>query len=771
MTSKQLLRAALLTGLITLLLAGRSYAGPPEEGVPVSVTGELIVLYLDDFENKRAELQYFIEEKQSKKRFRLQFEGTPPGHLRSGATVKVRGKAKGKQIYLAATVDDSTGPAIETISYAVAPKVSGEQRTVVLVSDFQDAQISCSVDEIRDLMFTDPNNQSVDDYYREISQDQLWLNGEVHGKYTIDFSGDCSTPFNAYTDPINAAAAADGVDLSQFDRRVYVLPYTGCGYAGVAVVGTTPSDALIFTCGVQDVYAHELGHNLGMSHAATPGSEYGDTTDVMGLGGVGLRHLNSAHQNEMGWRAPAMNTLISESGTFDIAPQSLYESQALAPQILRIAIPGTDEYYYIAYRRPLGFDSQLQTYYHNTVTVHRYQGAGGPPTKTYLLDYLSVGESFTDTTNNITISYISQTPEYAPEYATVQIQLDGSEPPPPTCTPSAPVVSLSPSNQSADAGATLTYTASVTNTDDSNCAESTFALTGSLPADWTATLSPSTLSLAPGATGTAALAVTSPSNAAATTHGVGVSVSDSSEAVHAASGSASYTVVEACAVATPSLSLSPSSQNGDAGATLGYTIALVNNDSAACSASTFDLSIIALPGGWDGSLSTASLSLTPGATGTANLSVTSALTATGGNYSVQLGAADAQEALHAKAASATYVVNDTTPTGDTEAPTAPAELAASSNTKQVNLSWLASSDNVGVAAYQVYRDGVMIASTPDTGYTDRDGASGVVYAYSVAATDAAANVSPASNEVTAGKAKAKAKGKGSGGDKGKGHNK
>ena len=78
-------------------------------------------------------------------------------------------------------------------------------------------------------MFTDPDNQSVDDYYRETSQGQVWFTGEVHGTYTIDVSGDCSKSLSYYTDPINAAAAADGVDISQFDRRVYVVPYAGCG--------------------------------------------------------------------------------------------------------------------------------------------------------------------------------------------------------------------------------------------------------------------------------------------------------------------------------------------------------------------------------------------------------------------------------------------------------------------------------------------------------------------------------------------------------------
>jgi cellulose 1,4-beta-cellobiosidase len=65
----------------------------------------------------------------------------------------------------------------------------------------------------------------------------------------------------------------------------------------------------------------------------------------------------------------------------------------------------------------------------------------------------------------------------------------------------------------------------------------------------------------------------------------------------------------------------------------------------------------------------------------------------------------------------------------------------------------------------------MIADALDTSYTDRDGANGVVYAYSVTAQDAAGNVSPGSNAVMAGKAKAKGKHGGTGGGNGKGRNK
>jgi hypothetical protein len=102
---------------------------------------------------------------------------------------------------------------------------------------------------------------------------------------------------------------------------------------------------------------------------------------------------------------------------------------------------------------------------------------------------------------------------------------------------------------------------------------------------------------------------------------------------------------------------------------------------------------------------------------------------------------------------------------DSIAPTVPASLLAalktittttntskgkgktkSSSSAQVTLSWNASSDNVAVAGYNIYRNGTKIAVSTSTGYTDSLGvATGSVYSYTVKAFDAAGNISTASN--------------------------
>ena len=81
---------------------------------------------------------------------------------------------------------------------------------------------------------------------------------------------------------------------------------------------------------------------------------------------------------------------------------------------------------------------------------------------------------------------------------------------------------------------------------------------------------------------------------------------------------------------------------------------------------------------------------------------------------------------------------------DTQAPTAPASLAGTAvSPTQVNLTWTASSDNVGVTGYQVFRDGSLLATTTGTGtgYSDTTASPSTTHSYQVRARDAANNLS------------------------------
>ena len=79
---------------------------------------------------------------------------------------------------------------------------------------------------------------------------------------------------------------------------------------------------------------------------------------------------------------------------------------------------------------------------------------------------------------------------------------------------------------------------------------------------------------------------------------------------------------------------------------------------------------------------------------------------------------------------------------DTTAPTVPTNLAGiAASATQINLSWTASTDNVGVTGYGVYRNGTLASSTANTACSDSGLTAATTYAYSVNAYDAAGNIS------------------------------
>lgn len=90
------------------------------------------------------------------------------------------------------------------------------------------------------------------------------------------------------------------------------------------------------------------------------------------------------------------------------------------------------------------------------------------------------------------------------------------------------------------------------------------------------------------------------------------------------------------------------------------------------------------------------------------------------------------------------------PPPDITAPTVPTGMAASvASDSQINLSWNAATDAVGVVGYTVFRDGVEISSTTATTYQDTGLAGDTPYTYTVLARDAAGNDSAQSAGISA----------------------
>jgi uncharacterized membrane protein len=175
-------------------------------------------------------------------------------------------------------------------------------------------------------------------------------------------------------------------------------------------------------------------------------------------------------------------------------------------------------------------------------------------------------------------------------------------------------VSISPRQQDGAWRETLKYVVTVTNT--GNVADTySLTVTDNASPSWGPTVSPGSLTVSPGGTGTATLSVTIPENVPVytvdnmrvTATGTGVSDSDSCTA-H---------VIQA-GLRVVRISITPENQSGAPGAALQYRVDVTNGSDQG---HVFDLRISGGTG-WKPRVSPGSLTLAAGASGTATLSVT-----------------------------------------------------------------------------------------------------------------------------------------------------
>ena len=102
-----------------------------------------------------------------------------------------------------------------------------------------------------------------------------------------------------------------------------------------------------------------------------------------------------------------------------------------------------------------------------------------------------------------------------------------------------------------------------------------------------------------------------------------------------------------------------------------------------------------------------------------------------------------------KTASCSVTVTAPPPSTDTQAPTIPQGLTGNAlSSSQITLSWIASTDNIGVTVYKIFRNSSAIASAPSPSYTDSNLLPSTSYIYTVVAYDLAGNTSSQSGSIS-----------------------
>ncbi len=415
-----------------------------------------------------------------------------------------------KRVQLQAAGSTSTGGTV----VAAGTVVQGNQNTLSILVNFSDKALpsTCTTADVENRVFGS-SGATVNNNYRESSRGLVSFSGKAVGPFPINFTSTGACDYTGWALAADAAAKAAGFDPALYQRVNYVTPANStCGWSGLAYMPGKQS--WVQSCGSTGVFSHELGHNLSLHHAATPSAEYGDASDPMG--GARMVGHNGANRTMAGWM-PAGSVLdVGSGGSYALASVST-NTTATSPQVIRIAKPDTQEFYYLSLRQALNLDVNLGSTFLDTVSVHR--ASGSLPTRTYLLQNLASGQAFNDTANGISVINRG----VANGTAALDIVFAGGG-----CVRTAPAVSVAPASQTAAPGSTVTYSLTVKNQNNVYCGNSTFNLTQVLPSGFSGGFAASSLALAPGASASTNWSVNSSAQVASGTYAFDASATDAS---------------------------------------------------------------------------------------------------------------------------------------------------------------------------------------------------------------------------------------------------
>lgn len=555
-------RALWCSGALACAL-GALLVGRPALAAPATLEGTLETLVEDHADHGRT--RHFLKTDQGRIELRVSRRTPLP---RTGSRLRASGELSGPVLALS----DSDAASLTVTATAPLPNVSGEQKVALLLVNFSDdARQPYTAAQANELMFTQASA-----FMRENSYQQTWLTGATFGWYTLPIARTCSTSDIAAA--ARQAAGFAGVNLAAYSRIVYAFPTNaGCGWSGVGTVGGSVSEAWLNVFDLKTA-VHELGHNFGLQHShsndcdATPLGpncttyDYGDVADAMGSTSSG--HYNAFQKERLGWLAGGGQPPIAvatATGSYSIGA---FEAVTAEPKALKVlkstdAATGAKTWYYLEYRRPIGFDAGLSTLYASNLVsgVLIRTATEGDRNSSYLLDMspntvptfdmadaaLMPGQVFSDSSAGVMVTIET----LGPSSATVGVTLN---PPASACVRANPQMMLAAGASSVSAGTPVVYSATLSNQDSAACGTASFALQATLPAGWSAAFASPSLNLAPGATANTTLTVVSAAGSAGGTYAIAARAVNASAPTYSGAASAIYTVAGAAASLSTSVS-------------------------------------------------------------------------------------------------------------------------------------------------------------------------------------------------------------------------
>ncbi|STX30030.1 Gametolysin peptidase M11 [Legionella beliardensis] len=384
--------------------------------------GELEVLIVDDFNNNKSKTIYQLHEAGDIYILNLP-NSVDKNKLLSGEQVIIEGQEIAGLKEKTLKVDAVTIQ--KKISLINSPKnfVSDRRKLLTLLVNFTNLQSTSTVstNDVTSMLYT--SLQSTQRNFLRSSFNQVNFVPDTNGDgrqdiYVVNLNyaaNDCN--YNKWaTDARNAAAQA-GINLSLYRHHMFVVPQdVNCGWGGLGDLGCGA------TCSTwvraynptqvysQLIYTHELGHNLGMHHAATDinndgvnDSEYGDAACTMGVGDFQYyKEVNAPHRDQMHWFDALPDRITTATtGSYVLNPLEVGLS---TPGLVAIKVKkNATDTYYVSYRRNRGLFGPGAPSYLDRISIH-WTRAGD--THTYFVKTLNAGQTFVDEANNVRITAV-----------------------------------------------------------------------------------------------------------------------------------------------------------------------------------------------------------------------------------------------------------------------------------------------------------------------------------------------------------------------------
>ncbi len=475
-------------------------AGPKKR-----VRGEAFVAVADDLHGHKSEMHYMIKEKQSQKYLKVKFRGKhAPDWFKNGLEVEVEGEESASgDMELVVDIGSTVTSDMTTVNRLYT---TDNRSVLTLLVTMNDGSPYLSKDTVAKYMFG--STASVAHLYLDSTAGKVTFDGDPDRDGNLDIysvkidaqaSGNCS--YTTWGSLAEQQAKSLGVDLTKYKHFLFVLPSaTGCSWGGIANLS---GPRAWVRAGGMGVFAHELGHNLGMHHASTDtnndgtiDSEYGDYSCPMGY--AVTRYLNAPHMYQMGvFSAFPKQIANATAGTHSISALGLDPTVAKSPQIFRLAKTDTNQYYFISMRAPYGYDKGLSTTYLRGLSIHKASSTGSG--RTMFVKSLAPGETFTDAANGISITALDKSTDLTSMNFTVNA----------VCGVGQPSLTLSNTKIGGRTGDASSLSWTLTNNDNANCPATTFTLSASSAAGVTSVLSKANVTLDAGASTSGTLTLSS----------------------------------------------------------------------------------------------------------------------------------------------------------------------------------------------------------------------------------------------------------------------